>query len=372
MHEIPSGSEVGIQGMGLTAFDVISSLTEGRGGEFVASSDGGLEYIASGNEPFLNIFSRSGIFLSSRAYNANTSFIYKPIVFKTESIEYMKKIKGKLDFELDVLPLLITELQIAYMQQGGEGALDTDYFFHPEKKLDFNDEKKFVESFCSLLKLDYSQSLDGKFENPYKFCQDVVRDLRDVIRVATDYSALNPESHKVLINKWQPIINKICVGPPYLRLMQLEALIKAGLCSVSTAANPTVLKTENGFKLVQKFNNDKKEKNIDYLIKARMPTINFNERKDTLVNNLKEKFRFFNNGGFQYGGLDIDSQHRVIDINGEPCENFHAIGLSSEGPKYFTLVLGRPGMVSTFLMDSNFLANKIYLDVLSSKENVVS
>src|SRR5262249_14512257 len=63
---------VGCVGLGLTAFDVILYLTQGRGGAFV--SDGGsgrLRYESSGREPQKIVgMSRSGLFTSARPYNA--------------------------------------------------------------------------------------------------------------------------------------------------------------------------------------------------------------------------------------------------------------------------------------------------------------
>jgi uncharacterized NAD(P)/FAD-binding protein YdhS len=65
-----SGSVVGCRGMGLTAYDVILYLTEGRGGCFVREGSGSLRYVPSGREPSLVVFSRSGVFTSARPYNA--------------------------------------------------------------------------------------------------------------------------------------------------------------------------------------------------------------------------------------------------------------------------------------------------------------
>lgn len=63
---------VAIQGLGLTAFDVISELTEGKDGRFKRDENNKLVYLPSGKEPKIYLYSRSGLFLSSRAYNNDT------------------------------------------------------------------------------------------------------------------------------------------------------------------------------------------------------------------------------------------------------------------------------------------------------------
>jgi hypothetical protein len=364
LNNIPHGVHVGVQGMGLTAFDVISRLTEGRGGVFHEKEDGSLKYSPSGNEPTLHLFSRTGVFLSSRAYNSDTSYVYKPSIFNIESINYLRESKGQLDFEADILPLLIAELQIAYKQRGGVGVLDTDMFFNPERNIDYSSVDSFTDSFCRYLRWDYQQAKIGKFCSPYKFCQDVVRDLRDVIRCAVDHHGINSESHSALINLWQPIINKICVGPPYIRLMQLEALINAGVCVVETAVMPLVQKIDTGYMLTQMLGGVENSKQVGYLVKARMPTINYLEREDTLAANLKNRYKCFKNEDFSYGGLEVDNKHRVINLDNTASTTLRAIGLPAEGSKYFTLVLSRPNMMSTFLYDSNLLAKDI-ISILS-------
>ena len=75
--------------------------------------------------------------------------------------------------------------------------------------------------------------------------------------------------------------------------------------------------------------------------------------------NLSKKFKVFEVGNMNYGGLEINEYYEIFDVQGEICKNIHAFGIPTEGPKYFTMVLGRPNMESTFLLDGNNLANII-------------
>ncbi|MGW8765408.1 FAD/NAD(P)-binding protein [Streptomyces sp. NPDC055815] len=119
-----AGRVVGIAGMGLTAIDVILHLTEGRGGTFVPGPDGGLRYEPSGAEPAkLLAFSGTGIFTFARPDNhkdADPERLEHRGVFLTE--EAVDRLRasvgtprgdggpGQLDFERDVLPLVVLEM----------------------------------------------------------------------------------------------------------------------------------------------------------------------------------------------------------------------------------------------------------------------
>jgi uncharacterized NAD(P)/FAD-binding protein YdhS len=50
----------GIEGLGLTAMDIVTGLTVGRGGQFREVADG-LRYVPGGREPTIYMFSRSGM-----------------------------------------------------------------------------------------------------------------------------------------------------------------------------------------------------------------------------------------------------------------------------------------------------------------------
>lgn len=67
----PAGSDVLIEGAALTAIDIASSLTVGRGGEFRTDQAGCLRYERSGAEPWsITLVSRSGVPLSPKPTEA--------------------------------------------------------------------------------------------------------------------------------------------------------------------------------------------------------------------------------------------------------------------------------------------------------------
>ncbi|CAF3526358.1 unnamed protein product, partial [Rotaria sp. Silwood2] len=69
LYSIPTEATVFVRGLGLSAHDVISQLTVGRGGYFKRDGDAMLNYYPSGKEPEMFLFSRQSLPFCARASN---------------------------------------------------------------------------------------------------------------------------------------------------------------------------------------------------------------------------------------------------------------------------------------------------------------
>lgn len=98
IESVSPDARVLVQGMGLTAHDVIAELTVGRGGRY-KENRGRLEYIPSGREPVISLFSRQGLPFSSRAINEKgTSEAYTAEFFTLDYFKSLRQEKKKFDF----------------------------------------------------------------------------------------------------------------------------------------------------------------------------------------------------------------------------------------------------------------------------------
>jgi hypothetical protein len=57
---------------------------------------------------------------------------------------------------------------------------------------------------------------------------------------AVDHCGLRPESHRRFLSHWCAVMNRIAVGPPKERNMELLALIEAGLVAFGMGPNPEI------------------------------------------------------------------------------------------------------------------------------------
>jgi len=302
IKDIVKNKKIALQGMGLTAFDILSECTEGLNGKFVR--DGGkLKYISSGEEPKIFIYSKTGIPLSGKAYNSHSEFVYIPIYFNERAINKLKKEHGRLDFEKHILPLIKCEIMYAYEMKSGRNDLDIDEFFKYERYT-YSSTEEYKMKFMKHIENDIEQCSLGKFSSPIKFCQDIIRDLRNIVRYAINEKGLTDASYKEFIQKWHPIFTKICVGPPHIRLEQLQALINSGICSIEFGKSPVIIKNKDTITIKSGFTNEDTTIEVDYLIKGTIPDINYYNSNDTLIYNISRNYQLFSRNDFYNGGLE--------------------------------------------------------------------
>ena len=111
---IPAGAVVGVLGLGLSFYDVMSAVTVGRGGRFVKGIGRELVYRPSGGEPMLIGGSRSGLPLPAKGQNRKAlGVVHKPVIFTAERIR-CRAPGSRLDFKRDVFPWLMAEVNLAY------------------------------------------------------------------------------------------------------------------------------------------------------------------------------------------------------------------------------------------------------------------
>ena len=402
---------VAIEGFGLTATDIISELTIGKGGSFEVSEDKKrYRYLPSGHEPKkIIVYSNTGLPFAGRAANQKgVSGQYKATFFTSDAIEALRNDKGhgpqkQLDFEADVLPLLLMEMRYCYAMTflkritddanmikafsaewienknqpeqlerveasvlGHENRFDWQAIMSPIADQQFPSEASYRDWLLNYLRKDIEASFEGNVDNPFKAACDVLRDVRDTIRSVIDFAGLTPKSHQLFMTKYMSVMNRISVGPPKERIVELLALVEAGLVDIFVGPSPTISLDETTGTFCIKGTNiiGSTSRVVDQIIKARIalnaPTQDQSPfMRDALNNGL---FRPFKNGDYCPGGIDIDEEFHPINTDGKSEKRLYALGTIAEGPKFYTYIVPRRGVNSTALVDSG----KLTLDLLSS------
>jgi uncharacterized NAD(P)/FAD-binding protein YdhS len=388
LAKIRPGMTVAVEGMGLTSFDVIAELTVGRGGRFVTDAAGHRCYVRSGREPHLLVFSRSGVPLSARAVNQKgVSNQYRARFLLLQNVRDLRATR-RLDFVADVLPLLVADMEHAYYdaylhEQGGAAAAadfcarfaaagpsqrqaivaralpEADRFswqrlVAPVPPAALADRQAFGQWLRSHLSDDVREARKGNLGSPLKAACDVLRDLRDTLRAAIEFGALTPASHRWVLSEFMPVMNRLAVGPPMSRISEMMALMEAGVleadfgpgaqCRAPAAGGPMRLSTRWPGQGVE----------VDVLVKARISMHSPRDDASPLLRGLLEDgyVRLFRNGDFHPGGIDIDRQHNWVSRNGSIVRNAWALGIPTEGAKWCTFVVPRPGVNSTAIVDA--------------------
>jgi methylaspartate mutase epsilon subunit len=407
------GRWVGVLGLGLTFYDVMLLLTEGRGGRFHDRGDGQVGYQPSGAEPRILAGSRNGMPFPARGRNQKAPHdAYRPCYLSREVVHRLRAAaqerhgSPKLDFAVDIWPLLVREIQLVYdsvllRRRAGEPAaraftarvhelvaaqadpaaarsehglrtppLDIDQVVRPFGSQRFASPDAFHERLLRLLYEDIAAAREGNVDHPVKAALDILRDVRSALRGIVDFGGLRPGSHRDDFLGWfHPLYNFLAAGPPVVRVAQAVALIEAGVLSVCGPGMRIEHDPETRRFVLEAPRVIGSRRVVDVLVDARIPAPDL--RRDTsplyrqlLRDGLISEYRNVDVGRgeeFRTGGLAVDPDtFQVIDAAGDARADLYAVGIPTEHTRWFThMGGGRPGRPSLFLDDADRVAGGV-------------
>lgn len=145
----------------------------------------------------------------------------------------------------------------------------------------------------------------------------------------------------------------MCVGHPLIRIQELLALIKSGIVEILYQVKVEQA-DKQGFKLKDFFDNIYYG---DKIINAQIGDfmIEYPVFLNSIIkNDLSTKFK---NANLQLECFTIDENFQSINSDNEIIKNLFILGLPTDGIKFYTFILPRPYIHSTFLSDSNTAIN---------------
>lgn len=405
LASIPAGARVGILGMGLTFYDILTELTLGRGGTFTEGSEG-LLYLPSGKEPRILAGSRAGVPLLTRGVNQKCpEHRYRARLFTPERMAALRAESAPLDFESAVLPWLLAEVNLVLLAtrirqvHGPEAAEEfteravraladrpdckvlerlaaghrvdarpltgLDALARPFGGRRFGSPAEFHKVLTEWLRGDLFEARQGNADGPLKAAADVLRDVRQTIRTVVDFGGLTPASHRWFLAEFGPVAAMVSTGPPPLRSEQFLALLAAGVLEpVGPGARFSADPVEGRF-AVESTQVENSWTPLDVVVDARVPGTDLAADRDPLIRCLMTdgEIRTFTNAGdgaeeFATGGLDCtDSPFHPVRADGSVDTSTHVLGIPSEFTRWFTQVgSGRPGPWGSFTRDADAIA----------------
>ncbi|WP_224039646.1 FAD/NAD(P)-binding protein [Paraburkholderia unamae] len=372
---IASHATVAIQGFGLSAHDVISELTVGRGGRFVGN-ERALRYEPSGREPKLLVFSRNCLPFAARGVNQKgLTGRHQARFFTPAAVRELADAAGaargdrRVDFEAQVLPLIVTEMAYAYRSAASLEPVDAASFaptadelraihaiLWPLKGQRFASEAAFRAFFDAQFDDDLAHAFLGNVSSPVKAATDALRDTREALREAIEYGAATPASHRYFVEEFNAITNRIAFGPPKQRNVEFAALRAAGVLDLGggPGARVTGDSEHARFRIDTRYPDGDTQRFADVLIAARLDTWSPLTDATPLTANLVANglIRPYRNGDYHPGGIDIDRHLRPIGRDGTVQTRIWAIGFPVEGPHFYTHALPRPRIASRQTADA--------------------
>jgi uncharacterized NAD(P)/FAD-binding protein YdhS len=414
---IAPGESVILRGLGLNFFDYMALFTLGRGGTFVRKPDGALSYLPSGREPKLIAGSRRGVPYHARGKNQKGSAgRHQPRYVTAEVIERLRTradAGAPADFRRDIWPMIDQEVRTVYyatLVQERRCICDADEFtamfaaaepaavpifgdplaveeseaqrtvlakfdIDPEQRWDwrkiaapFTDDdlistERFRTWLRSYLHLEVTEAGKGNVTGPRKAALDVLRDLRNEIRLLVDHGGLSGDSYRDELQRWyMPLNAHLSIGPPAERIEQFAALMDAGVLEV---LGPDVrVDCADGRFVAHSGACPDLTVQATTLIEARLPETDVHRTTDPLLRTLLDRgecqpYRIPIRGGGHYvaGGVAVTRRpYRLLDAADRPHPRRFAFGVPTESVHWVTAAGIRPGVNSVILGDADAIA----------------
>lgn len=413
LNGIGAGEAVLLRGLGLCFFDYMALFTVGRGGRFLRE-DGRLVYRPSGREPRMYAFSRRGVPHHSRGENEKgASGRYFPRLLTAERVRELRaRSQGgePVHFGRDLWPLIRREVESVYYRTlltlrgradeaealteeylrlpvdagedapAHEGALLDSYGIAPEDRWDweriakpcegreFTDRDDFRAWLLRYLERDVREAGAGNLSGPLKAALDVLRDLRNEVRLAVDHGGIEGNSHRDDLRGWYTPLNAfLSIGPPASRIEELIALVEAGLVEITGPGTHIRLNTDEPSFVASSSLVPGPPVRSRVLIEARLPEPDLRRTDDPLLRHLLNTdqampYRIPADRGslVETGGLAVTERpYRLIDGRGQEHPRRYAYGVPTEFVHWVTAAGIRPGVDSVTVGDADAIARAV-------------
>ncbi|MFF8829254.1 FAD/NAD(P)-binding protein [Streptomyces sp. NPDC015131] len=384
---VAPGEPVLLRGLGLNFFDHMALLTEGRGGVFVRDGGGRCVYRPSGREPLLYAGSRRGVPYQARGDNEKgASARHEPLLLTPRVIAAFRRraeAGDPPDFRGEIWPLVAREVEATYYDAllKRPRGFRTGFLTDPEATLDahgvapgdrwswericrpyagrtFRSPGDFRSWLLAHLRRDAAEAALGNVAGPLKAALDVLRDIRNELRLIVDHAGLPGASRRDHLDGWYTPLNAfLSIGPPRRRIEEMTALLEAGVLRV---VGPRMrVRPENGAFVADSPDVPGSAVAATTLIEARLPEPDVRRTGDPLLAGMlaSGQCRTHVVDGYDTGGLDVTpSPYRLINGQGRAHRAVFALGVPTEGVHWVTAAGARPGVDSVTLADTDAVA----------------
>ncbi|MDC2959375.1 FAD/NAD(P)-binding protein [Streptomyces gilvifuscus] len=409
LSTLPAQQPVLMRGLGLNFFDGMALLTQGRGGTFVRRA-GRLTYRPSGREPRIYAGSRRGVPHHARGENEKGPHgRHQPRVLTPETIDALRRrrLNGEaVRFGTDLWPLIRLEVESVYYETllHAEGRTreaaafvpafltagtdpararlldayridpaarwDWDRIQHPTAGRRFSDRTSFRNWLLGHLAEDIRHARAGNVNGPLKAALDVLRDLRNEIRLAVDHGGLDGDSYRDELTAWYTPLNAfLSIGPPVSRIEELHALIEADIIRPLGPGTRISLRTDGGRTafVATADGVDAAPVHARALIEARLPEPDLHRTADPLLHHLLTtgqaapyRIATTHDSAYESAGLAVSARpYHLVDAHGLPHPRRFAYGVPTEAVHWVTAAGIRPGVDSVILGDSDAIARTV-------------
>lgn len=362
---IPAGSTVGIQGFGLTAMDAIAELTRGRGGVFVSG-----RYHAAGTEPFIVLFSRSGLPSRARPSDDGCAGFMPRLQFDKQTALALRRRRtpGTINFLTDVYPLLAQD--VARTALGREmpslaAIAVLDHLLWPE--ITQGNSQEYAAGVIEFVKRDLREAHSGLSGSAEKRALEVLMCAREAIRVVVNHGGLTPSSHRWFYNHFASAINRNAIGPQHDRQHELLMLIDAGIVSTPVGPAPELkwMAQKHCWNLRSTVFASPVSIDLDHLLQGYSAQPTLKSTTSALLSALAESGRVYGRHAnwLALPGVAVDAHSRCVSASGAAQPRLFVTGVMSEGSTYYNWYVPTITGRSTPFVEAQRIACAVLADI---------
>lgn len=354
VDSVAPGETAALLGGGLTAMDVIAACTLGRGGRYAEGADG-LTYLPGGGEPRLVLLTRHG----SPARARPRPYRQAPPAAVHLTAEGLARLRarrpdGRLDLRADVLPLVFAEMshRVASMLPAGTDAAAVCEavlagWEAPVPAAARTDAAAYAAWCGRQIADDLREARAGLDGSALKYAYEVVRDHREVLRLAVDRPGLTEESLPEFYGPFVAAVNRNVIGPQAERNEELLALARAGILTFGPGPAPRIGHDGDRWVIRSTALDTPATVYADRVVCAFSPAPRVRDSDNPLVYTLLRagRIRPFRAGGVELGA-EVDGAGHPIDLNGESQPRLALLGPLAEGSSYYNHYVTSPGAPS--------------------------
>jgi hypothetical protein len=178
-----------------------------------------------------------------------------------------------------------------------------------------------------------------------KAALEVLRILRDQLRLVIEFGGLTLESYLDFQSNVRGGINRMEAGPPPLRAQQLLALLDAGVVHAVLGPNPELIPGPDGrTTLCSTALEEQTTVTVDKVVRGHLDLPSLAHSGSPLLSRLYSKGRLaqMSYGDTEVGSVAISEDFHPIDAGGRLQPGLSLLGVLTEGIRYFTHYLPSP------------------------------
>ncbi|WKD60580.1 hypothetical protein CCICO_02665 [Corynebacterium ciconiae DSM 44920] len=379
-----------VRGLGMSFFDSLLLLSEGRGGRFISDTyrRSGLRYEPSGREPAVVVASGRGYpYLPKSDYHSLPPAPHNPRTRAVIAELSGRRGLGCIDFGTEVLPALLRDAHEAYyltarparvqeilqlidstadpqllpqliapLLDEPSTAFDPFSYSRPLAGLEL-DPEALTAHIADGLTHDIHEAERAR-ESAFKQGMWALAASRKAVGILGEHGRYTHASRTSSLREFMALGQMAGSGPPLFRTRQLLALIDAGLVEF-LGATPDIIPTDSGFRMVSPTTNTTREARV--LLDAFVHNPDMGRSASPLVRSVHDRARLFRfDDGTVSRSWEVDPRTgQLRGPSGAHDPRLHAVGIPLGAFIADTTISPMPRTDPTMIQESDRVARSL-------------